>query len=70
LLSQIDSAAQEEDEHRIDSTTTKTKPPDQSELYNQIKMDLDLLLDSDDDEDCGRDMHEDGMIEKDLDNWY
>lgn len=40
-------------------------------MYNQIKMDIDMLLESDDD-DYEREMNyqDDGaMIEKDLDNW-
>lgn len=59
---------QEEESDQIDSTTGKDRQADPSGTYNRIQQDLAFLLDSDDDEDMGG-AQEDGMIEKDLDNW-
>ena len=53
---------------QIDSTTGQGRLADPSGTYSRIQQDLAFLLDSDDDEDMDR-AQEDGMIEKDLDNW-
>lgn len=54
---------------QIDSGAKKNgKNQSQSRLFNQIQMGIDMLLDSDEEED-DRFGEEDGMIEKDLDNW-
>ena len=57
-----------EDDDQIDSATTKTAPQGDSRMFNQIQMGIDMLLDSDE-EDEDRFGEDDTMIEKDLDNW-
>jgi len=66
--SQMNGGQQEEESEQIDGASSKGRSADPSGTYSRIQQNLDFLLDSDDDEDIGG-AQEDGMIEKDLDNW-
>jgi len=60
-----------EDDNQIDSSAQPKPQAGSSTVYHQIKMDIDMLLESDDD-DYERERNyqeDDAMIEKDLDNW-
>lgn len=58
-----------EDDDQIDSATNKTAPAQgDARMFNQIQMGIDMLLDSDEEEE-DRFGEDDTMIEKDLDNW-
>lgn len=58
-----------EDYDQIDSATNKTAPAQgDARMFNQIQMGIDMLLDSDEEEE-DRFGEDDTMIEKDLDNW-
>jgi len=62
-------AKDDDDGNQIDSGAP-AKQAGSSTMFNQIMMDIDMLLDSDDD-DYEKEMkyQDDAMIEKDLDNW-
>lgn len=61
-------AANDDADQICSSSRPSTKQ--QPAVYQRIKMDIDMLLDSEDDEyEKEMNYQDDGMIEKDLDNW-